>query len=372
MKYPFVAVTLLLGVSACHSQLSPPKTLVAAERMGRSPSVLETESSAPQAKASADALRTKAWKLAENGKTEEASVVAEQASAAYELARALGRRGRASRRIDAARELLSKKKIELATLEADQGRLEGEIEALELRARVLADKQAIGDEEKITPERALARRRAAFVLLSEAEALCVGAKLLGVPAKELDATEVELRTLASSLGQGSMERNILPTAGALRARCLKQLTDLRMRNSAGQPESARNDLFLEEATLLGLPAERDDRGLVLRLTSIAEGPALSPKPTLSPQTLEQLRSIAKLAIAHKDSPLLLVVHTAGQPENHKAAEWGDSAKKLLAAEGAPSVELLLAGHTSPLVQPKSKGAAAQNRRLDVVFVTPEL
>jgi hypothetical protein len=311
-------------------------------------------------------LRKKAWKLAEEGKTNEAGVVAEQATAAYELAVALGRRARAQARADKARELGKKKMMELAALEADQARLEGEIEALELRARVQEDKQALGDEEKLTPERAQARRRAAFVLYREAQVLCTGARLIGAPEADYKPLLGELETLGTRLEQGSSERDIFPKASALRARCLKTLTDLRASRSLAEPESAENDIFLEEATALELPAQRDDRGIVVSLSQILAGTELSET------TRAELRKAAKLALGHKNAPVVMVVHTSVAAENPKASAWGEAAKGIFAAEGAPPVEVVLAGHNSPLVARQSSGAAALNRRIEVVFVTPRL
>lgn len=365
MKRPLVALILATATAACRGPTEPPKTLLDADRAKLSPAVIETQTSAPQAKASADALRDKAWKLADEGHIEEASVVAEQASAAYELAIALGRRSRATERVEKASELITKKKLELSSLEADQARLEGEIEALELRARVQEDQQGIGDVAKLTPERAQARRRAAFVLLREAEALCVGSRLLGVDDKELGPMETELKLLGDRLERGSQERDVFPESSSLRARCLKLLTNTRVQSSLQAPEAADNDVLLEEASALELPAERDDRGIVVKLTDILDGKELSAR------TQAELTKIGKLASAHREFPLLLVVHTAGQTES-KAPSWGDAAQAALVKSGASSVRLLFAGSAAPLVDRRSAGAATLNRRLEAVFVSPRL
>jgi hypothetical protein len=365
MKRPTL-LAILLAASGCRGPEPPPKTLLDADRAHEARAVIETETTAPQAKAAADALRQEAWQLSKAGRNEEASVVAEQASAGYELAIALGRRAQAEARVERARDSLEKKKVELALLETDQTRLEGEIEALELRARVQQDQQGIGDVEKLTPERAQARRRAALVLASEAEALCVGSRLLGAPEAEYRAAESELGPLIERLTQGSADKDVFPKASALRARCLELLTRIRVRAGADSPESEENDRFLEEATALELPAVRDDRGLVLRLTNISRGNELES------HTTEQLKKIGSLALNHKDFPVLLVVHSSAQTENQKAKLWGETAKKSLESGGAPGVVVLYAGASAPLVHRRSAGALAQNRRLEVVFVNPRL
>jgi len=366
MKRFALVALFFIALSGCRAPEAPPRTLLEADREHLTPQVIETESTAPQAKASADLLRQKAWQLSKSGRNDEASIVAEQASAGYALAVALSRRSEAERRSEQAQALLEKKKLELALLETDQTRLEGEIEALELRARVQQDQQGIGDVDKLTPERAQARRKAALVLATEAEALCVGAKLLGAPEAEYHAAESELEPLRKRLAAGSVDKDLFPKASAIRAQCLKLLTVVRVRASVDRPQAEDNDRFLSEATALDLPAARDDRGLVLRLTDISAGKELEPT------TLDQLKKIGELAGGHKDFPVLLVVHSNASTESAKAKLWGETAKETLVAGGAKDVVVLQAGASSPLVHRRSAGAVAQNRRLEVVFVSPGL
>jgi len=84
---------------------------------------------------------------------------------------------------------------------------------------------------------------------------------------------------------------------------------------------------------------------------------------------EQLQALGRVAKAHPSFPVLVVTHSATARGTDNGRQL-DAIVAALKAAGAPSVEGHAAGNAQPVAHPKRSGAAAQNARIEVVFVAP--
>jgi hypothetical protein len=85
---------------------------------------------------------------------------------------------------------------------------------------------------------------------------------------------------------------------------------------------------------------------------------------------ERLALLGRVAKAHPDFPLLVVVHSAkGRPtaDDEKRAKTVADA---LRQAGAPKVETHAAGGAQPIASPDRAGAPERNQRIEIVFVAP--
>ena len=110
---------------------------------------------------------------------------------------------------------------------------------------------------------------------------------------------------------------------------------------------------------------RDDRGIVVTLRGL-----FGKAEALSKAGSEQLSMLGRVAKAHPDFPVLVVVHASqgtASPRDNKRAEV---IAELLRTAGAPRVEARAAGGGQPIANPTRPGAPARNERIEVVFVSP--
>lgn len=358
---------LLVGFGstvACAGARPVPATLTQADASSRAPATLDAAALAPQAKADADRRRKEAWALQDAGKVEESAILAEQAVAAYELSALLSRSARAEARIEnAARERRTKEE-QLALLDGAQATLQGEVEALELRARVLLDAEPTADLKTVDAERLVARRKAAEKLASEAASLCLGARALGVSADRLSPLEEQLGKLADEFTVKALNKDMFPRAMELRAACLRELTGARHEKSKASPQLGMSDRLLRELTENSFHAQRDDRGVVAVFHDPVDGQKLREK------THTDLAKLGSLLTGHPDVPAFIIVHT-GVPADEKLAEgWLDLAVNAVNTPGRAKPGARSARGFEPLVDKRARGAVAENRRIEVVLVTP--
>lgn len=355
---------LALGMTvACAPGQPAPRSLADADAASRSPASLDAANLAPQAKADADRRKKEAFELFDAAKTDEAEIVAEQALAAYELAALQSRSARAMARAERVEQERSKKEEQLALLDGAQATLQGEVEALELKARVLLDAEPVSDLKTVDSERLLVRRKAAAKLASEAESLCLGARILGAPNEKLAPLEEQLKKLQGELNVKGLSRDMFPRATELRAGCLKELTTLRRENSKAAPQVNVSDQLLRELTENSFTAYRDDRGVVVEFRDPAEGAALRDK------TRSDLARLGALLEGHPDLRTIVVAHTAVAADEKNSAAWLEAASSALRSTNRANPETRSALGAEPRVDPRARSAQAENRRLEVVLVT---
>jgi hypothetical protein len=149
---------------------------------------------------------------------------------------------------------------------------------------------------------------------------------------------------------------------ALRSDCLRELTLARRPRAQASPSQGESDALLSELSRADFLPFRDDRGVVVTLRGLREGGKLTAK------TADKLADLGRVAKAHPEFPVLVVLHDAraGAKDDGLATQ----AVEKLKAAGATRIESRLAGGASPVVPPDRAGAAARNERLEIVFVSP--
>lgn len=330
------------------------------ERVRQGQAVVDARQNAPQAYARAELLRQRADQAFNDGDATSAQILSEQALAAYLRATIEARLTKAEARLAEALVLEKKQAERLAQLSAEQQRLTAETADLELRAKVARDAEPLAKNEPASPEREKARREAARSIVTQASLLCVAARLV-------EPTRASLGTL---LGKADELRAKLDTAApapvddvtALRSDCLRELTLARRPRAQASPSQGESDALLSELSRADFLPFRDDRGVVVTLRGLREGGKLSAK------TAEKLADLGRVAKAHPEFPVLVVLHDAraGAKDDGLATQAVDKLK----AAGATRIESRLAGGASPVVPPDRAGAAARNERLEIVFVSP--
>ncbi len=361
-------MTRLLVLSAlvalgCAAARPLPPALADAQHAGDSPAVREASQRAPQAHARAKALLGRAEAANQQGDSASAQILAEHAVAAFEHAVVLSRRARAEARRGDAEARHAAAERELFELDQQQRRELAEVEALELRARVLRDTAPLPSNAPSTPARERARLDAAKALSLQARLLCQSARLLDPARPALAPLVLELDTLDAKLSKNTLPAPI-DDATRLRSRCLTELGQVRRPRSTAVP-AGRGDALLAALFATWARPARDDRGVVVTLRD-----TFRADDGLDPKGGDQLRVLAEVAKAHPEFPILVVLHTAKGAGGEREKKRLDLAMTALRTAGAPKVDGALGGDNTPIVEPGRPGAADRNARLEVVFVAP--
>ncbi|HTM45087.1 MAG TPA: hypothetical protein VL137_09050 [Polyangiaceae bacterium] len=352
---------------ACASP-PPPRSLADVDTLAHSPRGQESKAIAPQAYLHAQELAAQAHAAHDHGNDELASLLAEQASAQLQQAFVLTRASKASERQKRAAATVDQERTELAAIEAQQAELTAQTEALELRARVIRDAVAPIPSGKASADREQARHEAALALLTDARLLCIAAELLHA---EPEAPRKQLENIGALEKETALPAHPAPIDGAVRARatCLSLLSAVRQ--GAAAKESAQpsadtlpGDALLDELSRAGYSPQRDDRGVVVVLHDAFQGNALSKGAQ------QKLSEIAHVATAHAQYPLLLVLHSAKGKPTAADSQRMTAAQAALTSGGLHAPQGELAGGNQPLVPSSQPGAAGENARLEVIFVTP--
>lgn len=350
---------LLAALGGCASPSRPP-ALTEADSVREAPAVVATKTTAPQAFARAELLRQRADEAYAAGDLTAAQILAEQALAAYLRATIEARLTQAEARLAEATAQEQKQAERLAQLTAEQQLVSAEAADLELRAKVVRDAEPLAKSAPATPERERARREAGRAIVTQASLLCVSARLI----------EPGRASLAPLLAKADELRAKLDTAApapiddvtALRSDCLRELTLARRPRVQANPARGESDALLTALSRADFMPFRDDRGVVVTLRPLREGGKLTSA------SAAKLTELGRVAQAHPDFPVLVVVHDARPGTKDDGV--GTQAVDALKAAGAKQVEVRAAGSTSPVVPPDRAGAAARNERLEVVFVSP--
>ena len=318
---------------------------------------------APEAFAEADGIRARANADYAAGDDVSASLEAERAIAAYQRARMVARTARATSDLATAESELARKTDELHSLEAARKAAERDGDELGKRLAIAREMHAPASIGPADAKREAARLQASRALATQARLLCGAAKLLGAPAHDLEEASHELDDLDKRLEQPHKPAPI-DTAAALRSTCLSLLTAARhaARASASAATTA-TDVLLSELSAAGLSPVRDERGVVVTLHDAFHGRALTPAAE------SRLESLGRVAAAHADVAVQVVVHDATpQPAGDERAK---AAAAALAKGGAKPdrIATAMAGTRAPIVDPNDARVRARNARLEVVFVT---
>lgn len=353
------AVALLTIAVACAS-LPRPRVFAEVDAVRASPAAQAARELAPQAFLVADQLRTRAHAAHDAGDLAGAQILSEHAIAAYEHAFVLARRARAEARLVAAESELRLAERALADLDEQQQRTAADADALELRIRIAGELLPLPSAGPTGPERERARHEASRALLRQAHLLCTAARLLDPDAEGLSVAAAALAPLEQ---RHATPNRPAPIDETLRARsgCLAALTQARRSTATASPDPISGDALLAELTDQGGHfVFRDDRGVVVLLRDLFTG-----RDVLTERAAATLAALGEVARAHSSFPLLVVLHG---PQATEAR--GERLSAALRAAGAERVETALAGVALPVVDPTTRGAAARNERVEIVFVVP--
>lgn len=358
-----LGVTLLLaglvGLAGCASPARP-QVMLEVDRTRQGRAVQDARRTAPQAHARAELLRKRAEQAHADGDLTAAQLLSEQALAAYLRATVEARLTLAEARLAEARVLEQQQAQRLAQLETEQQRLSAETADLELRAKIARDAEPLAKSAPASPERERARREAARAIVTQASLLCVSARLVEPGRAALGpllAKAEELRAKADGASPAPID-----DANALRSDCLRELTLARRPRAQATPSRGESDALLSELSRADFLPFRDDRGVVVTLRAVRDAGKLAEGAAA------KLADLGRVAKAHPDFPVLVVVHDArpGAKDDGLSTRVVDALK----AAGAARVEAERAGSTAPVVPPSRAGAAARNERLEIVFVAP--
>jgi hypothetical protein len=353
----------------------PPRPAVMAEADGvRQTSGAQTAASlAPEAFAHAEKLRRDAEAAYQAGDLAGAQMLAERAIAAYQHALVLGRIASATETANRARLALRSSEQNLAQSDGEQKRVSAQADDLELRIKVIKDAAPIVSTGPADAVRELARLGAARSLALDARLLCSAARMLAPETPSLSNAQQAVDDLDKRL---SSQPRPAPIEAAMRARaqCLAALTAAR--RPAGTTSSlGKSDQLLSELSAVGgLSPVRDDRGVVVTLRKIFAANQLSKEGR------EQVEALGRVAQAHAEFPLQVVVHAAapksgagtGKESTEPDRQRGETIAKVLAGAGAPSERILVqaAGTAHPAIDPIIARDQARNERIEIIFVDP--
>ncbi len=380
----FLAAAAPMGVGCAGAPMRV-ASLDEVERVRVTDASKDAASRAPEIHARAEQEREFARAAHAGGDDVAANLHAERAIVAYGHAGAVARLSGAIAALADAQKALDDATAQEQSLAASRAKLELDAQDLERRAQVARERLLPASSGEATADREAARLAAARALATEARLLCGAAQLVGAgavgaadPAGVNDA-QAEVERLDGRLAKpsapapapqgaaaGSAARPaIIDDAGTVRARCLDALT--RARRAAGRDEGRADALLAELSATGGWDPTRDERGIVVTLRGVFQG------PTLTDDGKAKLEGLGRIAASHPGFGVQLVVHDALPPaaKDESDARHADAAVKALVTGGAPAarVKAELAGARAPAVDPGDARLRARNERIDVVFVS---
>jgi hypothetical protein len=371
------AWALALWLCAC-SAIPAPRVLAEIDSVRESRSALAAKRDAPVAFAVAERLRDQALAALDRDDTATAQVLGEQALAAYEEAVALARVVRADKARARAEAEAAKLEKRLAELDRAHQEIGADIAAVEQRLKVIKSTEPIDPSGVAGPQLEQARWQAVASLHLGARLLCSAARMLAddKKAKGSFTEPPEVAEAAQALAELDAAVAAKPAAAPIdaamraRARCLKGLTLVRRAGSSPDKAAGAGDALLEALSKSGkgVPS-RDDRGVVVTLRG------LFVKGELSASGKQQLEDIAQLGANHGAIPVMVVLHQSAAVDDAQQASWlalgGKVVGVLRQHLGDGRVrDAHVAGNAAPMVDPAGKHAA-QNERVEIIFVTPE-
>ncbi len=356
----FVACLLVACASAPR-----PRVMNDVDAVSQGAQAEEAARLAPQAHAQAELLKQKAERAYQDGDSASAEIVSEHALAAYSHAFVLARLARAESELKKARTELSKARTALADLDEKQKRVGAEADAVELRVKVARDAIPLSPNTPASPEREKARLSSARSLTSQARLLCMATRLLdpkhdGLVADLDKVTDLE-KTLAAAPKNAPIDDAI-----AVRSACLQHLTVVRRPKTRATVAASVADALLADLAQSGeLHPFRDDRGVVVTLRGLFSGDG-----KLKTDAAKAIEMLGRVAKAHPDFPVLVVVHSSSGRTGEAEKRQGQGVADALHRAGAPKAEVATVGSAQPIVDPARSGSSGKNDRIEIVFVAP--
>jgi flagellar motor protein MotB len=358
---------LALLCAACGGATQSVPRLADAEKVRQTPAAQEAQRLAPQMFATGDAERVQARRAHDDGDDVAAVLYADRSIAAYEHAFVLARLARATKENDDAQSALTAAAAHARELSASRQQIDAEGERLEQQLAVAREAQPTVASGPADPKREGARLVAVRALVAEARLLCGSARLVAPDAPGLADAEKDVTALETQIEQKPHPAPI-DLASRARAKCLHSLSSARRAAGGGGNPTSGDALLAELSASGGLDPSRDERGVVISLRDLFEGKALGAHGQ------EKLGELGRVAAAHPDVGVQVVVHDANTPSKTDAdadLERADTVVKALVAAGAKGdhVKGEAVGAKAPIVDPGDAAHRARNARVDVVFVT---
>jgi outer membrane protein OmpA-like peptidoglycan-associated protein len=380
MKRALILASLLLGACGGAAASGGGAARVAdAERTRKGLEGRDAQTLAPQRFAEADLELRLAKEANASGDATGAELHADRAVAAFADAVALARLARATEDEAQASDALAKA-TELAQRYAAQRKAtDREADDLEKQLRIVREAQLPASSGATEPDREKARIVAAKALTTQARLLCSAARLVSPQAPGLAEAESGAATLEKQLEAGTApasskdknKPNAIDAAGRARAACLTSLTKARRAAPADADtvDTLLSELSRADAAKHELSPARDERGVVVTLRSAFKGTALTPEAEST------LKDLGRVAAAHPQFGVQIVVHDATAPsaaDMQADAKRGESVSKALTDGGAASAKLKveLAAARAPVVDPQDTKHRDRNARIEIVFVAP--
>ena len=356
-------------LAASCARIPRPPVMAEADRVRMAMAAQGTEL-APEAMAHADKVRRDAENAYMNGDLAGAQISSERAIAAYQHALVLVRVTRATDTANRARLALQAAEQTLAQNEGEQRRVSAQADDVELRIKVIKDAAPLAATGPGDPAREQARMASSRSLALDARLLCGAARMLAPETPAL----AEARTTSDELDKrlsGAPRIAPIETAMRARAQCLTALTAARRTAGSTSSIGKSDQLLAELSTMGGLVPMRDDRGVVVTVRN------LFAAAQLTSDALEQLGALGRVAQAHPDFPVQVVVHSAGvkgksSEGRDEERKRGDAIAKALAEAGASSERMAVeaAGSARPVLDPSVARTPTRSERIEIIFVDP--
>jgi flagellar motor protein MotB len=359
------AVLVVANLAACGGAPIRAAALGEAERVRLSPGAREGAELAPETYARAEQERELARRADASGDELGSALHAERAIAAYGHALVVARLARAGTELAEAKKSLDDASAQGQGLDASRAKLEEDAAELEKRLQIARERLLPAPSAATSGEREAARLSAARSLAVEARLLCSAAGLVASDAAGLaeaaaDVVKLELRL------KDAARAHPAPIDEATRARalCLDVLT--RARRTAGGDDGRADALLSELSASGGWEPARDERGVVVTLRGLFLGARLTDGG------MTKLKELGRVAAAHADFAIEVVVHDAQPPAETDGLDARRAAAALEAlvtgGAAAPRLRSELAGTGAPVADPNDARGRARNERLEVVFV----
>jgi len=356
-------LSLPILVASC-ARPPRPAAMADAESVRRTPAAKNAASLAPEAYLHAEKLRAEAETAYENGDLPGAQILAQRAVAAYQHALVLARISYAGETANRARLALRIAEQALAQNDGELKRVSAQADDLEVRIKVIKDAAPIAAAGRADGARETARLASARSLALDARLLCAAARMIAADAAPLTQAQGLVDDLDKRLVS---QLRPAPVDAAMRARaqCQGALT-LARRSASTTSSVGKSDQLLSELSAMGgLSPVRDDRGVVVTLRNLFAGDQLTKEGR------DRLDSLGRVAQAHPDFPVQVVVHASG-PKSKLGRDEGMAISKALVEAGANAERMLVeaAGSAHPVIDPSIARDASRNERIEIIFVDP--
>jgi hypothetical protein len=354
--------------AGCGHAAMRPTAMAQADTLRQTPASIEAARLAPQAYANAEKIRREAERAYESGDPAGAQILSEHAIAAYEHALVLGRLARAADSVRRTSASLASAERSLSEVEEELARATASFSDIEARIKVVRDALPLTPVGRADAGRDQARLAASRSLGLDARLMCAAAKMLAPQTPGIDQAQAAVDELDRRIAAHPFPAPI-DLAMRARAGCLSVLVRARRpggaTSSIGKADALLSDLSSEGARVPGIDPLRDERGVVVTLRGVSDPTGRAHEP---------IATLARLAQAHPEFPVQVVVHGQSSRADEIARQraLGAAIAKTMQDGGvAPGrLEVQAAGAAHPVIAPRTPAAAERNSRVEIVFVDP--